>query len=98
MKISELNIEPIKCQSGVVGFASFVLDENFYFGSIAIITRPQGGYRLCWPTKKIGDRNFDILHPINSIVANKIENKVIYEYKKLRGNELEKYTEEYNRN
>jgi DNA-binding cell septation regulator SpoVG len=87
MRINEINIEPVKCSNGVVGFVNFVLDNSFYFGSIAIITRPQGGYRLCWPTKKIGNCNFNIVHPINRSVANEIENKVLSEYRKLRGNE-----------
>ena len=77
MKISEIQIIPIKPQDGLVAFASFVLDNNLYLSSIGIITRPEGGYRLVYPTKKVGIRNINIFHPINKIFAEFIEKEVI---------------------
>lgn len=77
IKISEIQIIPIKPQEGLVGFASFVLNENLYLGSIGIITRLEGGYRLVYPTKKVGVRNINIFHPINKEFAQSIEKEVI---------------------
>ena len=76
-KISEIQIIPIKPINGLVGFASFVIDSNLYLGSIGIITRPEGGYRLVYPTKKVGLRNINIFHPINKSFAENIEKEVI---------------------
>lgn len=75
--ISEIQIIPIKPQNGLVAFASFVLNNDLYLGSIGIITRPEGGYRLLYPTKKVGIRNINIFHPINRSFAETIEKEVI---------------------
>ena len=77
MSLSEIQIIPIKPKDGLVGFTSFVVDNNLYLGSIGIITRPEGGYRLVYPTKKLGIRNINIFHPINKDFAKSIEKEVI---------------------
>jgi stage V sporulation protein G len=79
-KIAEIQIVPVKASNGLVAFASFVYDQNFYFGSIGIYTRPEGGYRLTYPTRKAGTGNFNIFHPINRNIASEIENAVISKY------------------
>jgi len=78
--LSEIQITPIKAQDGLVGFASFVYDNRFYFGSIGIYTRPQGGYRLTYPTRKGMNGNFNIFHPINREVAEEIEEVIISKF------------------
>lgn len=83
MKISEIQIIPIKPNNGLIAFVSFVLNESLYLSSIGIITRPQGGYRLLYPTKKIGDRNINIFHPINKQFAIEIEDMVLKKLKKV---------------
>lgn len=86
MRISEVQIIPIKPQEGLVAFASFVLDDCIYLGSIGIITRPQGGYRLVYPTKKVGFRNLNIFHPINKSFAEIIEKEVISKFEDVMKN------------
>lgn len=80
VNISEIQIVPIKPNNGLVGFASFVLDSSLYLGSIGIYTRPQGGYRLTYPTRKGIDGNFNIFHPINKKVAEEIEKVIISKF------------------
>jgi DNA-binding cell septation regulator SpoVG len=82
-RLSEIQIIPIKPHNGLVAFASFVLDSNLYLGSIGIMTRPQGGYRLTYPTKKVGDRNINIFHPINREFAEKIEKEIIKKFEEV---------------
>jgi stage V sporulation protein G len=82
-KISEIQIAPIKPQNGLVGFASIVFDNSFYLGSIGIYTRPQGGYRLTYPTKKGCSGNFNIFHPINHVIASHIEQAVIAKFEEV---------------
>lgn len=86
-KINEISITPIRPTNGLVGFASFVLDDSFYIGSIGIYTRPLGGYRLIYPTKKIGDRNIPITYPISRTVGMEIEEAVIREFEKVMKND-----------
>lgn len=81
--ISEIQIAPVKPQNGLVAFASLVLDESLYLGSIGILTRPQGGYRLVYPNKKLGFRDIDLYHPINKAFAGKIEAAVVAKYEEV---------------
>ena len=82
-QISEIQILPIKPQNGLVAFASFVLNNSLYLGSVAIMTRPQGGYRLLYPTKKVGVRSLNIYHPINREFAELIEKEVIMKFEEV---------------
>ena len=87
MKISEIQIIPVKPQEGLVAFASFVLEDCLYLGSIGILTRPEGGYRLVYPTKKVGIRSINIYHPINKEFANLIEKEVIAKFEDVMKND-----------
>lgn len=87
MKISEIQIIPIKPQNGLVAFVSFVLDNNLYLGSIGIITRPEGSYRLVYPTKKVGARTINIFHPINKEFAQSIEKEVVSKFEDVMKND-----------
>lgn len=75
--ISEINITPVKPQAGLVAFASFVLFEAVYCGSVAIFTRPTGSYRLSYPNRRIAGRDIDVYYPINKEVGTIIEQAVI---------------------
>lgn len=81
--ITEVNVIPIKPTNGLVAFASFVLHENLYLSSVGISSRPKGGFRLIYPTKKLGSRNINFFHPINKAFAEEIEKAVIEEFIKL---------------
>ncbi len=76
IQLTEIQITPIKPKDGLVGFASFVFDNCFYLGSIGVYTRPQGGYRLTYPTRG----TFNIFHPINRQIADEIEQAVIAKF------------------
>ena len=82
-EINEVQIIPIKPKDGVVAFASLVLDHSLYLSSIAIMTRPMGGYRLVYPTKKLGARGINIFHPINRGLAQFIEKEVMRKFEEV---------------
>ena len=74
VRISEIQIIPVKPNNGLVGFTSFVLDNRYYVGSVAIFTRLNGaGYRLVYPAKRVGENNINIFHPINFETGRAIE-------------------------
>lgn len=78
MKISEINIQLIKPTNGLVAFASVVLDDKIYLGSIGVHQRLDGtGYRLTYPTKKTGHRDFHIFHPIERSLGQRIEQAIL---------------------
>jgi DNA-binding cell septation regulator SpoVG len=77
LKISEIQVIPVKPKDGLIGFVSFILDKKYYVSSVAIYTRLGGDdFRLVYPSKKVGDKNINIFHPINSAVGAKIEEAV----------------------
>jgi DNA-binding cell septation regulator SpoVG len=86
MEITEIQIIPIRPNDGLLGFASFVIDDWLYLGSIGIYTRLGGGYRLTYPTKN----SYNIVYPINKSTAEKIENAVINKFE-----EVTKYNDRY---
>lgn len=81
--ISEIQIIPIKPQGGLVGFASLVFDNSFYLGSIGIFTRPQGGYRLTYPTRPGPQGGLNIFYPINRHISEYIEQLVIKKFEEI---------------
>ena len=83
IEVSEVQIVPIKATDGLVAFASVVVDNNFYLGSIGVHTKLGGGYRLTYPTKQAGGRNLNIYHPINKIASEAIETAIISKVKEV---------------
>jgi stage V sporulation protein G len=78
MKISEVNIVPIKPKDGLIAFASVVLDNCVYLGSLGVFTRLDGtGYRITYPTKKIGNKDLNVFHPITKEFGQQIETAIL---------------------
>ena len=78
--ISEIQIVPIKPHEGLIAFASFVLNSQFYIGNVAVYTRLNSeGYRLVYPSKRLPKNGKEVqcFHPINRIAAEEIEEAVI---------------------
>lgn len=84
MTITEIQITPIKANNGLVAFASVVLDNALYLGSIGIHTRLNGPeYRITYPTKKVGDKDMNIFHPINKELGLQIEIAILKKAKNI---------------
>ncbi len=82
-RVTDVQIIPIKPKDGLVGFASCVFNDSFYFGSIGIYTRPNGDLRLTYPTRKISNQNISIFHPINKSVAQLIDQAIISKFEEV---------------
>jgi len=78
MQITEIQIELIKPNNGLVGFASLVVDGNIYLSSIAIHKKLNSSdYRLTYPSKG----KFAIFHPIHKEASNQIEQAIFAKLK-----------------
>ncbi len=86
--IKDIQIIPVKPKDGLVGFVSFIFNDSFYFASIGIYTRPNGGYRLTYPTRKSLTNSLPIFHPINKETASMIEEAVISKYEEVVSSEF----------
>ncbi len=80
---SEIEIVPVKPNNGLVGFASLILNNSLFLGSIGIYTRLDGGYRLTYPTKKVSNSNISIFHPITKQMGQEIEKVVCKKFEEV---------------
>jgi stage V sporulation protein G len=89
MKISEVKIQLVRPHDGLIGFASIVINDAVYLGSIGIHRRPSGGYRLTFPKKD----SFDIFYPINQRTGQIIEIAIIEKLESvMKGTENDRYS------
>ncbi len=79
MKITEVKIEFIKPNNGLIGFASLVINDNIFLSSIGIHEKIKGGFRLTFPKKQ----EFTIFHPITKEASKQIEEAVFKELKEV---------------
>jgi len=94
IKITEVQITLIKPNNGLIAIASVVFDNNLYLGSIGVHRKlGSNQYRITYPTKQVGDRNFNIHHPINQEASEVIETAIIDKIKEV----FEKCNENYDR-
>jgi len=81
--VTEVQIVPVKPNNGLVAFCSFVLYEAIYCSSVAIFTRPNGNYRLVYPTKRVGAKDINIFHPIGRDIGIRIEQEICNKLKEV---------------
>lgn len=86
MRITEVQIMPIKANDGLVAFASVLFDSCLYLGSIGVHKRIDGsGYRITYPNKAVAGKNMDIYHPINKETSRLIEEAIINKVEEILG-------------
>jgi len=85
MEISEAQILPVKPRDGLLAFVSFILDNSFYVGDVAIYSRLDGdGIRLVYPMRTLANgAKVNVFHPIRKDVAKEIERQVNDAYEDL---------------
>jgi len=77
MVITEVQITPVKPTSGLVAFASCLVDGQLFIGSLGVHKRLDGaGYRITYPTKMLGDRQLNYYHPITKEAGAAIEQAI----------------------
>lgn len=78
MTIKNIEIVPIKPHQGLIGIVHLEFENSLYLGSIGLHRRMDGtGYRITYPTKKVGERNIAIYHPINKLLSKEIETTIL---------------------
>ena len=78
MVVSEVNITPVKPTDGLVAFASCVINGQLYVGSLGVHQLLNGtGYRVTYPTKKVGTRQLNLFHPVTKEAGMLIEQAIV---------------------
>ena len=74
MEISEVHIMPVKHSGGIVAFASVVLNGQLLLTGIAVHEKRDGsGYRLTYPTRRIGQKDRYLFRPLTAAMPQAIE-------------------------
>ncbi len=82
MQVTEVDIAFVKPQDGLIAFASVVLDDRLYLSGIAIHRKLNGsGHRLTYPTRKAGETQFTLFHPIRRAMGVAIEDAILAKLK-----------------
>jgi DNA-binding cell septation regulator SpoVG len=82
MRVTEVDVAFVKPKDGLIAFASVVLDDQLYLSGIAIHSRLVGsGYRLTYPTRKVGEAQFSVFHPIRRPIGLAIEHAIVEKMK-----------------
>ena len=87
--VSEIQIVIIKPQNGHLGFASCVIQNQFYVGNIAIYQAPANslGYRLVFPTKKLSSgQQIPCFYPFTKEAEEAVTTAIVSKYLELMGN------------
>lgn len=82
MQVTEVDIAFVKPKDGLIAFASVVLDDQLYLSGIAVHRKLDGsGYRLTYPTRRVGDSQFSVFHPIRRPIGLAIERAIFAKLK-----------------
>src|SRR5215212_2389081 len=82
MQVTEVDIAFVKSKDGLIAFASLVVDDQLYLSGIAIHRKLVGsGYRLTYPTRKVGEAQFSLFHPIRKPIGLAIERAIFEKLK-----------------
>jgi hypothetical protein len=73
MKIKRVEIVPIRPFEGLIAFANVVLEEGLYLGCIGVHRKLDGGFRITFPTRKVGEANLCIYHPTHPGISKEFE-------------------------
>ena len=81
IKLTEIEIIPIKPINGLLGFASFVIDSKFYVGNIGIHSTANGNIRLLYPDKRLPNgKIISSFHPITKHAGIEITKQITCKY------------------
>lgn len=74
MEVTKVDIIPIRPKNGLMAFAAIEIEHQFYVSSIGIHKKRDGnGYRITFPTRKVGEHNLTIFHPTQPELSKEIE-------------------------
>ncbi len=85
IKLTEIEIVPVRPNKGLVAFASFILNDSFFVGDIAIYTKIEGnGFRLVYPAKTLfTGLKINCFKPITKSAGDAIEQAVLSHFENL---------------
>lgn len=81
MRVTSIRIDHTR-QNSLVGFATIVIDDLYLVSSLAIHRTTAGGFRIVYPSKRIGTRQLKTFLPLNHYTRQAIETAIIEFYRR----------------
>jgi len=87
VNISEINIEPIESQQGLIGWVSFLINSDIKVCNVAMYSCPKSstGIRLVYPEREVMGKRFKTVYPVNNASYEVICGAVSNAYHELMG-------------
>lgn len=79
MEITDVRLKKFNTEGKMKAIASITFDNEFVVHEIKVIERPEGLF-IAMPRRKKNDRYYDIAHPINQQVRDKLTKAVLEKY------------------
>lgn len=82
-KISDVVITPLKQKhGGLVAIAKMTINDEIVIDGVGVHEKLDGsGFRLTYPTKRTGDRVFNVCHPVTPQLSKIIEHEIFQKLK-----------------
>ena len=92
MQITDVRIRKIASEGKMKGIVSVTFDNEFVVHEIKVKEKPEGLF-IAMPRRKKGERYYDIAHPINQEVRDKLTKAVLEKYEEAEDPEPVEKTE-----
>ena len=79
MTITDVRIRKIATEGKMKAIVSVTFDNEFVVHEIKVMEKPEGLF-IAMPRRKKGERYYDIAHPINQEVRDKLTKAVLEKY------------------
>ena len=92
MTITDVRIRKIAAEGKMKAIVSVTFDNEFVVHEIKVMEKPEGLF-IAMPRRKKGERYYDIAHPINQEVRDKLTKAVLEKYEEAEDPEPVEKTE-----
>ena len=92
MEITEVRVRKVNSGNRVKAIAQITFDNEFVVHEIKVMEKPEGLF-IAMPRRKKGERYYDIAHPINQEVRDKLTKAVLEKYEEAEDPEPVEKTE-----
>ena len=79
MQITDVRLRKVNSENRMKAVASVTFDNEFVVHEIKVMEKPEGLF-IAMPRRKKGERYYDIAHPINQEVRDKLTKAVLEKY------------------
>ena len=92
MQVTDIRVRGVEKEGKMKAVVSITIDNEFVVHEIKVMEKPEGLF-IAMPRRKKGERYYDIAHPINQEVRDKLTKAVLEKYEEAEDPEPVEKTE-----